>query len=73
VVILILLIALVLTLEILNTIIEHMVDIVQPRLHESVRTIKDMMAGAVLVSSLGSVIIGLIIILPYLVEGTLRF
>lgn len=62
---LILLIVLVLTLEIINSILERFVDIFKPRLHHMVHEIKDLMAGAVLIASLGALIVGLLIFLPY--------
>jgi len=58
-------ITLVLILEIINTAIEHCLDIVKPRLSEQVEVIKDIMAGAVLLASLFAIIIGLCIFWPY--------
>ncbi len=58
-------IVIVLVLEVLNTIIEHLVDMLQPRLHTYVRSIKDMMAAAVLLASIGAFFIGILIFLPY--------
>lgn len=54
----------VLVLELLNSGTERLVDVVQPRLHHAARDIKDIMAGAVLVSSVIAVIIALIIFVP---------
>jgi diacylglycerol kinase len=64
-VILVLVMTLVLTLELINTIFEKMVDVLQPRIHYYVEVIKDVMAAAVLVSSIGAVIIGILIFAPY--------
>ncbi len=64
-VILVLVMSLVLTLELINTIFEKMVDVLQPRIHYYVEIIKDVMAAAVLVSSIGAVIIGILIFAPY--------
>jgi len=64
-VILVLVMSLVLTLELINTIFEKMVDVLQPRIHHYVEVIKDVMAAAVLVSSIGAVIIGILIFAPY--------
>lgn len=58
----------VLILELLNTAFERFVDILKPRLHYLVEVIKDVMAAAVFLASLGAVIIGLLIFLPYLVR-----
>lgn len=62
---LVLVIASVLILELLNTIMERVVDILKPRVHPYARLIKDLMAAVVLVSSIFAVIVGLIIFLPY--------
>jgi diacylglycerol kinase len=61
----ILLVGSVLILEILNTVFERLVDMLKPRLHEYVGDIKDMMSAIVLVASIVSVIIGLLIFIPY--------
>lgn len=62
------LIGLVLVLELANTALEKVLDVVKPRLVESVKIVKDIMAGAVLVGSLAAAIIGLCILLPRIVE-----
>ena len=62
---LVLVIAGVLIMELLNTVVERVVDILKPRIHPYARLIKDMMAAVVLISVIFSVIIGLIIFLPY--------
>jgi diacylglycerol kinase len=56
----------VLVLELINSILERLVDVYKPRLDPYVQDIKDMMAAAVLVASLGSLIVGLVIFVPYL-------
>ncbi|OGG87238.1 hypothetical protein A3B87_02875 [Candidatus Kuenenbacteria bacterium RIFCSPHIGHO2_02_FULL_39_13] len=55
----------VLILESLNTIFEHLADILKPRLHDYIMIIKDIMAAVVLMASIGTVIIGLLIFWPY--------
>lgn len=65
-VILLAIIMFVLVLELLNTSIEHMVDLVKPRLNEYVGEVKDLMAGAVLLASVFAVIIGAVIFWPHL-------
>lgn len=65
-VVLVLVIASVLVLELLNTIMERVVDILKPRVHPYARLIKDLMAAVVLISSIFAVIVGLIIFLPYI-------
>ena len=66
-VVLILLIMMVLTMEILNTAFENFSDLFKPRIHPYVRVVKDLMAGAVLITAIGSLIIGLIILLPFFI------
>lgn len=63
-----LLIMLILILELVNSAIEKMTDIVKPRLHQHVKIVKDIMAGTVLVASLGATILGLMIFLPHIIE-----
>ncbi|MDD4477376.1 MAG: diacylglycerol kinase family protein [Patescibacteria group bacterium] len=65
---LILLILLVMIMEIINTALEYFSDMMKPRLHHYVGVVKDMMAGGVLLSSIGSIAIGLIIFLPRLID-----
>lgn len=61
-----LVVLLVLVLEMINTIFERVIDILVPRQHPYAKVIKDMMAGAVLLACIGSVLIGIIIFLPYM-------
>lgn len=58
--------ALVLILEIMNTVVERFVDMVKPRMHSYVGAIKDMMAGAVLIMSVTAAIVGGIIFFPHI-------
>jgi len=52
--------------EIINTALEKMIDLVIPQKNEHVKIIKDISAGAVLVSAIIAFITGLIIFIPYL-------
>ena len=61
---LILCIAWVLTLELVNTAVERIMDVLQPRIHPYARIIKDVRAAAVLVSSGGALLVGLAIFVP---------
>jgi diacylglycerol kinase len=61
----ILAVALVLALELANTALERVMDILKPRVHPYARVIKDMMAGAVLLTSLAAIAIAIVIFLPY--------
>lgn len=51
----------VLVLELVNTVVERFVDILEPRVHTYVALIKDLMAAAVLVVTISSILVGLII------------
>jgi diacylglycerol kinase len=55
----------VLVMEIINTIFERVVDILKPRVHPYAQLIKDIMAAAVLIASIGAIVIGTIIFFPY--------
>lgn len=56
--------ALVISLELMNSAIERLVDFISPERNKSAGQIKDIAAGAVLVASVLSAIIGLIIFVP---------
>jgi undecaprenol kinase len=58
----------VLAMELLNTALEYFTDLLKPRLHHYVLVIKDTMAAAVLITSLGALIIGLIIFIPHFIR-----
>ena len=64
----VLLVSMVLILEIINSVIERLVDVLKSRIHPSVRDMKDMMAAAVLLSSFVALVIGGIILYPYIVQ-----
>jgi diacylglycerol kinase len=64
-IVVLLLIALVLILEMINSIFERIVDAFKPRLNPIVGEIKDIMAAAVLLASGFSVLIGVLIFLPH--------
>ncbi|MBI5023049.1 MAG: diacylglycerol kinase [Candidatus Magasanikbacteria bacterium] len=55
----------VLVLELINSILERMADILKPRMHLGVEAVKDIMAAAVFIASFTALIIGLIIFIPY--------
>ena len=73
-VMLLLIIGLVLCTEIINTAIEKMLDYLYPKDRRTpeqdriVGVVKDTLAGAVLVAAVISILIGLLIFLPYLVR-----
>lgn len=58
----------VLSAEIFNSAIELLVDIVSPEYNDKAGIVKDMAAGAVLVSAIVSAIVGLFIFVPKLFE-----
>lgn len=64
--ILLLVIAMVLTLEMVNTAIEKVVDLVTDDYHVLAKYAKDVAAGAVLLASLFAIVIGCIIFIPYI-------
>jgi len=65
-VVIIFLTTLVLVTELINTITERIVDILEPRMHPFAKLIKDIMAAIVLISAVMATAIGLIIFLPYI-------
>jgi len=58
--------ALVLITETLNTAIEKLVDLVSPGYNELAGKVKDIAAGAVFMAALISILIGVLVFLPYL-------
>ena len=58
----------VLIVELANTVVERVVDILKPRVHPYVRLIKDMMASVVLISAVFAAAVGIIIFYPYFVK-----
>lgn len=67
-IILILLIALALSFELINSQIEKILDILQPNQDPQIKIIKDMSAAAVLIISLTALLIGILIFLPYIIK-----
>jgi diacylglycerol kinase (ATP) len=59
-------IALVFISEMLNTAIEFLTDIVSPHYNPKAKKVKDVAAGAVLISAIAAVVTGLIVFLPKL-------
>jgi diacylglycerol kinase (ATP) len=53
--------------EALNTAIERLADIVSPGYHETIKQVKDLSAGAVLLISIAAALVGVIIFLPKLI------
>ena len=66
--ILILTIAFGLGCEMINTSLESMTDLITKEWRENAKIAKDVAAGMVLVTSIGSVIVGVIILTPYIIK-----
>jgi len=65
-VILIVMTAAVLVLELINTVVEHLTDLVSARLSPVAQAVKDAMAAAVFVASIIALVVGILIFWPYL-------
>ena len=50
--------------ELFNTAIEYLTDLISPEIHPLAKKIKDVSSGAVLISALVSLVIGLLIFVP---------
>lgn len=59
----------VLVLEILNSVVERFIDLLKPRMEHQSGLIKDMMAAAVLLTSCGALVVGMLIFYPYVFSG----
>ncbi len=62
-----LIVNLVLILELINTSLESIVDMVSPEIHEKAKIAKDVAAAAVLISSFTSLAIGTVVFLPKII------
>jgi undecaprenol kinase len=65
-VVLVLMIALVLVLEMLNTFVERLINLLKPRVHPQARVLKDIMASTVFLAAVLSAIVGLMIFWQYI-------
>jgi len=54
---------LVIIMELINTTLESIVDIVQPKFHKSAKIAKDVSAAAVLVAAINAIIVGVVLFL----------
>lgn len=64
----VLIIAMVFSLEILNTAFERAMDIMKPGIHPYVKVVKDLSAAAVLIVSLLAVVIGAVVFIPHVAK-----
>lgn len=56
------------TSELLNTAIEYLTDLVSPEYNETACKVKDVAAGAVLISAITAVVIGLLVFVPEILK-----
>ena len=61
-------VSLVLVAETINSAVERIADVLKPRINSYVKEIKDIMAAAVLLSSLAALVVGILIFAPYLAK-----
>lgn len=59
---------LVLLMEIANSAVERIADVLKPRIHEYIKEMKDIMAAAVMLASVLAIAVGTIILLPYILD-----
>lgn len=67
--VLVLTISLVLAFEVMNTAVEAVVDLVSPEPHPLAGRAKDLAAGAVLIASIGALVVGLVLFVPRFVRA----
>ncbi len=71
-IILLFVISLVLVMELFNTVVERIIDLVSPNYHPRAKVIKNIAAGAVLISSLNAAVIGFLLFYSRLDDFSLR-
>ena len=64
----IIVVCLVICLELINSVVERISDILKPTIHHYVKQLKDIMAAAVFVASLGALAVGIIIFIPLIIK-----
>jgi diacylglycerol kinase len=60
--------AMVLALELINTAIEKLCDMISKDFHPTIKIVKDTAAGAVLVTAIGSAVAGAVIFVPLIIH-----
>jgi diacylglycerol kinase (ATP) len=60
------------TAEALNTALEFLADVASPEFHPLVKEAKDVAAGGVLISAIGSICIGVLVLGPHLLDWVSR-
>ncbi len=63
---LIFVIGMVMIMEMANSAVERVIDLLKPRIHSYAKEVKDIMAATVMLASIISIIVGIIIFYPYL-------
>lgn len=58
----------VITMELVNTVLEALVDLVSPEIHKKAKYAKDVSAAAVMLSAFSAIIVGIILFLPHLIN-----
>ncbi len=61
-------ISLVVLAEIINSALERVADVLKPRIHVYIKEVKDIMAAAVMISSISAVAVGLFVFVPYFLK-----
>lgn len=64
---------LVFAIEIINTAIEKVFDVLHPGDHEIIRSVKDAMAGAVLIAAIIAFVVAVLIFLPYIKRAVISY
>ena len=67
-IVVILAIGLVISMELINTAIEYVVDMSMPEIHPLAKISKDIASGAVLISAVSALVIGIIIYFPKIIN-----
>jgi len=65
-VVLTIMISTVLILEVLNTALEQLINMLKPQVHPKARVLKDLMAAAVFLASMAAAVVGILIFWPYI-------
>ena len=65
--------ALVLALELINSALEGLIDLLHPEIHPEIKVIKDMLAGAVLAISCAALVVAMALVIAYVRAVLLKF
>ena len=65
--------ALVLALELINSALEGLIDLLHPEIHPEIKAIKDMLAGAVLAISCAALVVAAALVISYVHGVLVRF